>query len=90
MNKKSKWLGFFTTSLVILSMVFIGNNSAKAAEVQHGFSISEFVTKKESLELVMTGLTGYDIYYIIGNCCLVSTVGFIIYVKIKEKNNKNK
>ena len=47
MNKKSKWLGFFTTSLVILSMVFIGNNSAKAAEVQHGFSISEFVTKKE-------------------------------------------
>ena len=90
MNKKSKWLGFFTTSLVILSMVFIGNNSAKAAEVQHGFSISEFVTKKESLELVMTGLTGHDIYDIFEICCLVLTIGFIIYVKINEKNNKNK
>ena len=90
MNKKSKWLGFFTTSLVILSMVFIGNNSAKAAEVQHGFSISEFVTKKESLELVMTGLNGNDIYHIFGICCSVLTIGFIIYVKINEKNNKNK
>ena len=90
MNKKSKWLGFFTTSLVILSMVFIGNNSAKAAEVQHGFSISEFVTKKESLELVMTGLTGHDIYDIFEISCLVLTIGFIIYVKINEKNNKNK
>ncbi|MCT2160724.1 Uncharacterised protein [Granulicatella adiacens] len=90
MNKKSKWLGFFTTSLVILSMVFIGNNSAKAAEVQHGFSISEFVTKKESLELVMTGLNGKDIYNIFGICCTVLCIGLMIYVKIKEKNDKNK
>ena len=87
MKFKSKLFYFVSFSLFLLGF-YLRNAVVEAAEVQHGFSISEFVTKKESLELVMTGLTGYDIYYIIGNCCLVSTVGFIIYVKIKEKNNK--
>ena len=69
-------------------MVFLGNNSAKAAEVQHGFSISGFVTKEESLELVMTGLNGSDMYHIFGISCLILCISLIIYVKIKEKNNK--
>ena len=89
MKFKSKLFYIVSLSLFLLEF-YLRNAVIEAAEVQHGCSISEFVTKKESLELVMTGLTGYDIYYIIGNCCLVSTIGFIIYVKIKEKNNKNK
>ena len=89
MKFKSKLFYIVSLSLFLLEF-YLRNGVVEAAEIQHGFSISEFVTKKESLELVMTGLTGYDIYYIIGNCCLVSTIGFIIYVKIKEKNNKNK
>jgi len=32
MKKKSKWFSLFTTLLVILSLVFLGNTSAKAAE----------------------------------------------------------
>ena len=32
MKKKSKWFGLFATLLVILSLVFLGNTSAKAAE----------------------------------------------------------
>ena len=89
MKFKSKLFYIVSLSLFLLEF-YLRNGVVEAAEVQQGFSVSEFVTKKESLELVMTGLTGYDIYYIIGNCCLVSTIGFIIYVKIKEKNNKNK
>ena len=89
MKFKSKLFYIASLSLFLLGF-YLRNAVVEAAEIQHGFSISEFVTKKESLELVMTGLTGYDIYYIIGNCCLVSTISFIIYVKIKEKNNKNK
>ena len=89
MKFKSKF--FYIASFILFLLGFYLRNAVvEAAEVQHGFSISEFITKKESLELVMTGLNGYDLYYIIGNCCLVSTVGFIIYVKINEKNNKNK
>lgn len=89
MKFKSKLFYFVSFSLFLLGF-YLRNAVVEAAEVQHGFSISEFVTKKESLELVMTGLTGHDIYDIIEICCLVSTVGFIIYVKINEKNNKNK
>ena len=89
MKFKSKLFYFVSFSLFLLGF-YLRNAVVEAAEVQHGFSISEFVTKKESLELVMTGLTGSDIYHIFEICCLVSTVGFIIYVKINEKNNKNK
>lgn len=89
MKFKSKLFYFVSLSLFLLGF-YLRDAVVEAAEVQHGFSISEFVTKKESLELVMTGLTGNDIYHIIGIYCLIQTVGFIIYVKIKEKNNKNK
>ena len=89
MKFKSKLFYFVSFSLFLLGF-YLRNAVVEAAEVQHGFSISEFVTKKESLKLVMTGLTGHDIYDILEICCLVSTVGFIIYVKINEKNNKNK
>ena len=34
MKKKSKWFGLFATLLVILSLVFFGNTSAKAAEAK--------------------------------------------------------
>ena len=89
MKFKSK-LFYIASFILFLLGFYIRNTVVEAAEVQHGFSISEFITKKESLELVMTGLTGHDIYDIFEICCLVSTVGFIIYVKINEKNNKNK
>lgn len=89
MKFKSKLFYFVSFSLFLLGF-YLRNAVVEAAEVQHGFSISEFVTKKESLELVMTGLTGHDIYDIFEICCLVLTIGFIIYVKINEKNNKNK
>ena len=89
MKFKSKLFYFVSFSLFLLGF-YLRDAVVEAAEVQHGFSISEFVTKKESLKLVMTGLTGHDIYDILEICCLVSTVGFIIYVKINEKNNKNK
>ena len=89
MKFTSKLFYFVSFSLVLLGF-YLRNAVVEAAEVQHGFSISEFVTKKESLELVMTGLTGHDIYDIFEICCLVLTIGFIIYVKINEKNNKNK
>lgn len=89
MKFKSKLFYFVSLSLFLLGF-YLRNAVVEAAEVQHGFSISEFVTKKESLELVMTGLTGNDIYHIIGISCGVLTIGFIIYVKINEKNNKNK
>ena len=89
MKFKSKL--FYIASFILSFLGFYLRNAVvEAAGVQYEFSVSEFITKKESLELVMTGLTGYDLYYIIGNCCLVLTIGFIIYVKIKEKNNKNK
>ena len=89
MKFKSKF--FYIASFILFLLGFYLRNAVvEAAEVQHGFSISEFVTKKESLELVMTGLTGHDIYDIFEICCLVLTIGFIIYVKINEKNNKNK
>ena len=89
MKFKSKLFYFVSFSLFLLGF-YLRNAVVEAAEVQHGFSISEFVTKKESLELVMAGLTGHDIYDIFEICCLVLTIGFIIYVKINEKNNKNK
>ena len=89
MKFKSKLFYFVSFSLFLLGF-YLRNAVVEAAEVQHGFSISEFVTKKESLELVMTGLTGHDIYDIFEICCLVLTIGFTIYVKINEKNNKNK
>ena len=89
MKFKSKLFYFVSFSLFLLGF-YLRNAVVEAAEIQHGFSISEFVTKKESLELVMTGLTGHDIYDIFEICCLVLTIGFIIYVKINEKNNKNK
>ena len=89
MKFKSKLFYFVSFSLFLLGF-YLRNAVVEAAEVQHGFSISEFITKKESLELVMTGLTGHDIYDIFEICCLVLTIGFIIYVKINEKNNKNK
>lgn len=89
MKFKSKFFYFVSFSLFLLGF-YLRNAVVEAAEIQHGFSISEFVTKKESLELVMTGLTGHDIYDIFEICCLVLTIGFIIYVKINEKNNKNK
>ena len=84
---KSKLFYFVSFSLFLLGF-YLRNAVVEAAEVQDGFSISEFVTKKESLELVMTGLNGNDIYHIIGISCGVLTIGFIIYVKINEKNNK--
>ena len=89
MKFKSKLFYFVSLSLFLLGF-YLRNAVVEAAEVQHGFSISEFVTKKESLELVMTGLSGNDIYHIIGISCTVMTIGYIIYVKINEKNNKNK
>ena len=89
MKFKSKLFYFVSFSLFLLGF-YLRNAVVEAAEVQHGFSIGEFVTKKESLKIVMTGLTGHDIYDILEICCLVSTIGFIIYVKINEKNNKNK
>ena len=89
MKFKSKL--FYIASFILFFLGFYLRNAVvEAAEVQHGFSISEFVTKKESLELVMTGLSGSDIYHIIGIGCTVLCIGFIIYVKIQEKNNKNK
>ena len=89
MKFKSKF--FYIASFILFLLGFYLRNAVvEAAEVQHGFSISEFITKKESLELVMTGLNGNDIYHIFGICCGVMTIGFIIYVKINEKNNKNK
>ena len=89
MKFKSKF--FYIASFILFLLGFYLRNAVvEAAEVQHGFSISEFITKKESLELVMTGLKGNDIYHIFGICCSVLTIGFIIYVKINEKNNKNK
>ena len=89
MKFKSKLFYIVSLSLFLLGF-YLRNAVVEAAEIQHGFSISEFVTKKESLELVMTGLNGNDIYHIFGICCSVLTIGFIIYVKINEKNNKNK
>ena len=89
MKFKSKF--FYIASFILFLLGFYLRNAVvEAAEVQHGFSIGEFVTKKESLELVMTGLSGNDIYHIFEICCLVLTIGYIIYVKINEKNNKNK
>ena len=91
MKMKFKSKLFYIASFILCLLGFYLRNAVvEAAEVQHGFSISEFITKKESLELVMTGLTGHDIYDIFEICCLVLTIGFIIYVKINEKNNKNK
>ena len=89
MKFKSKLFYIASLSLFLLGF-YLRNAVVEAAEIQHGFLISEFVTKKESLELVMTGLTGHDIYDIFEISCLVLTIGFIIYVKINEKNNKNK
>ena len=89
MKFKSKLFYFVSFSLFLLGF-YLRNAVVEAAEVQHGFSISEFVTKKESLELVMTGLNGKDIYNIFGICCTVLCIGLMIYVKIKEKNDKNK
>lgn len=89
MKFKSKLFYIVSLSLFLLGF-YLRNAVVEAAEVQHGFSISGFVTKKESLELVMTGLTGSDIYHMVGTFFGVTTIGFIIYVKIKEKNNKNK
>ena len=91
MKMKFKSKLFYIVSLSLFLLGFCLRNAVvEAAEVQHGFSISEFVTKKESLELVMTGLNGKDIYNIFGICCTVLCIGLIIYVKIKEKNDKNK
>ena len=91
MKMKFKSKLFYIASFILFLLGFYLRNAVvEAAEVQHGFSISEFITKKESLELVMTGLKGNDIYHIFGICCGVMTIGFIIYVKINEKNNKNK
>ena len=89
MKFKSK-LFYIASFILCLLGFYLRNAVVEAAEVQHGFSISEFITKKESLELVMTGLSGSDIYHIIGISCMVMTIGYIIYVKINEKNNKNK
>ena len=89
MKFKSKIFYIVSLSLFLLGF-YLRNAVVEAAEVQHGFSISGFVTKKASLELVMTGLTGSDIYHGIGIFCGITTIGFIIYVKITEKNNKNK
>ena len=89
MKFKSKLFYIVSLSLFLLGF-YLRNAVVEAAEVQHGFSISEFVTKKESLELVMTGLNGKDIYNIFGICCTVLCIGLMIYVKIKEKNDKNK
>ena len=91
MKMKFKSKLFYIASFILCLLGFYLRNAVvEAAEVQHGFSISEFITKKESLELVMTGLSGNDIYHIIGISCMVMTIGYIIYVKINEKNNKNK
>ena len=89
MKFKSKFLYIVSHSLFLL-VIYLMTDVVEAAEVQHGFSISEFVTKKESLELVITGLNGKDIYNIFGICCTVLCIGLIIYVKINEKNDKNK
>ena len=83
MKFKSKLFYIVSLSLFLLGF-YLRNTVVKAAEIQHGFSISEFVTKKESLELVITGLNGKDIYNIFGICCTVLCIGLIIYVKIKE------
>ena len=91
MKMKFKSKLFYIASFILFLLGFYLRNAVvEAAEVQYGFSVSEFITKKESLKLVMTGLSGSDIYHIIGICCGVLTIGFIIYVKINEKNNKNK
>lgn len=84
MKFKSKLFYIVSLSLFLLEF-YLRNGVVEAAEVQQGFSVSEFVTKKESLELVMTGLNGNDIYHIFEICCLVLTIGFIIYVKINER-----
>ena len=89
MKFKTKLFYIVSLSLFLLGF-YLRNAVVEAAEIQHGFLISEFVTKKESLELVMTGLNGKDIYNIFGICCTVLCIGLMIYVKIKEKNDKNK
>ena len=89
MKFKSKLFYIVSLSLFLLEF-YLRNGVVEAAEVQQGFSVSEIVTKKESLELVMTGLNGKDIYNIFGICCTVLCIGLMIYVKINEKNNKNK
>ena len=89
MKFKSKLFYIVSLSLFLLEF-YLRNGVVEAAEVQQGFSVSEIVTKKESLELVMTGLNGKDIYNIFGICCTVLCIGLMIYVKIKEKNDKNK
>ena len=89
MKFKSK-LFYIASFILFLLGFYLRNAVVEAAEVQYGFSVSEFITKKASLELVMTGLSGSDIYHIIGICSMVMCISFIIYVKIQEKNNKNK
>ncbi len=89
MKFKSK-LFYIASFILFLLGFYLRNAVVEAAEVQYGFSVSELITKKESLEIVMTGLSGSDIYHIIGICSMVMCIGFIIYVKIQEKNNKNK
>ena len=89
MKFKSKL--FYIASFILSFLGFYLRNAVvEAAGVQYEFSVSEFITKKESLELVMTGLNGKDIYNIFGICCTVLCIGLMIYVKIKEKNDKNK
>ena len=66
MNKKCKWLGFFTTLLVVLSMVFLGNNSAKAAE---GKELQNVISGLELLDQSDSKLTpdANGVYQILTN-----------------------
>ena len=66
MKKKSKWFGLFATLLVILSLVFLGNTSAKAAEAKE---LQNVISGLELLDQSDTKLSpdGNGVYQILTN-----------------------
>ena len=66
MKKKSKWFGLFATLLVILSLVFLGNTSAKAAE---GKELQNVISGLELLDQSDTKLSpdANGVYQILTN-----------------------
>ena len=66
MKKKSKWFGLFATLLVIFSLVFLGNTSAKAAE---GKELQNVISGLELLDQSDTKLSpdANGVYQILTN-----------------------
>ena len=66
MKKQSKWFGLFATLLVILSLVFLGNTSAKAAE---GKELQNVISGLELLDQSDTKLSpdANGVYQILTN-----------------------